>query len=90
MKPFVPKQNLEWFKKFVKTNTESVNEQKNVYWSSESSLNSNGSDAESILSQLVSNYFILAFHSLILSLFLSYFGEKPGKHKETKTTGTTM
>lgn len=53
MKPFVPKENLEWFKKFVKTNTES--EQKNnVYWSSESSLNSN-SEAESILSHYFSD-----------------------------------
>lgn len=52
MKPFVPKENLEWFRKFVNTNNES--EQKNnVYWSSESSLNSN-SDAESILSHYFS------------------------------------
>jgi hypothetical protein len=47
MKPFIPKENLEWFKKFInKNNDENVN----AYWSSESSLNSN-SDAESILSQ---------------------------------------
>ncbi len=50
MKPFVPTENLEWFKRFVKNNTQSVSVQKNVYWSSESSLNSNGSDTESILS----------------------------------------
>lgn len=52
MKPFIPQENIEWFKKFVKTNNE--NTTMNAYWSSESSLNSN-SDAESILSHYFSD-----------------------------------
>ncbi len=48
MKPFIPDQNLDWFKRFVNINNKE--NLLNAYWSSESSLNSN-SDDESILSQ---------------------------------------
>lgn len=49
MKPFVPVENLEWFKSFIKKNdTERMHLSRT--WSSDSELESN-SDAESTLSQ---------------------------------------
>lgn len=52
IKPFIPNENLEWFKKFIKINNDSL--KKTAFWSSDSSLNSN-SDAESILSHYFSD-----------------------------------
>ena len=49
MKPFVPKDDLDWFKKFIKINNQE-NAPVNAYWSSDSSLES-VSEAESQLSQ---------------------------------------
>ena len=49
MKPFVPIENLEWFKTFIKKNDPDKMHPSHI-WSSDSSLESN-SDAESTLSQ---------------------------------------